>query len=120
MQSIIITPVNSLLFISDLNGGEPPEPVRGPMVLSTSSCISFCCLPEPDGPTEIVFGDWDEVDPGEPPAFDSELETPNKTVVISAVDLQKVLETRVSDSRTRVRIWFSHPQWPDKVIVGLN
>jgi hypothetical protein len=120
VQSIVVSPMNSLLFISDANGGSPPEPVRGPMILSTSSCISVRCLPEPDGPTEIVFGDSNEVAPGAPPAFDGELETPDNAVVVSTVDLQTLLETRVPDNRTRIRIWLSHRQWPDKIIIGLN
>jgi hypothetical protein len=120
MKSITLSPTNSLLFVSDIDGGTPPEPVRGPMILSTSSCISFRCLPEPDGATEVVLGDAHEVDPGVSPTFDAELETPHRTMIITTVENRTLLRSSVSDTRTRVRIWLSHPQWPDKVIVGLN
>jgi hypothetical protein len=120
MQTITLTPTNSLLFISDVDGGTPPEPVRGPMILSTSSCISFRCLPEPDGPTEVVLGDAHEVGPGVSPTFDAEIETRSRTVVITTVESRTVLRSTVPDTRTRVRIWLSHPRWPDKVIVGLG
>ena len=63
-SAIKIRPVNSLLFLSDLKGGKDPTPVRGPMILSTPSCISFRCYPEQDGETEIVLGDGRELDPG--------------------------------------------------------
>lgn len=115
-----IRPENSLLFVSDVDGGNPPEPVRGPMILSSPSCVSFRCYPEIDGPTEIVLGTGQEVDPGRPAAFDGNLETPSHIVVISTVGMETVLEMNVSDSRTRLRIWLSHPQWPEQVIVGLG
>jgi hypothetical protein len=115
-----IRPINSILFISDRDGGVPPEPVRGADIAATSSCISFRCFPEQDGPTEVVLGESFRVEPASLPAFDGELETPHRTVVISTTDFHTVLETGVPDTRTRVRIWFSHPQWPDKVIIGLT
>ncbi len=117
---ISINPINSLLFISDIGGGVPPKPVRGPMILSTSSCISFRCYPEQDGPTEVTLGRIDEVDPGRVPAFEGELETPSRTVIVSTVNLETVLRTAVQNAQTKVKIWLSHPQWPEKVIVGVG
>jgi hypothetical protein len=115
-----INPINSLLFISDPEGGVPPTPIRGPMILSTSSCISFRCYPEQDGSTEVTLGGIDEVDPGGVPAFEGELETPSHAVVVSTADLEAVLQAVVQGARTKVKIWLSHPQWPDKVVVGLR
>jgi hypothetical protein len=115
-----IRPENSLLFISDRDGGTPPEPVRGPMILATPTCVSFRCYPEQDGPTVIVLGDAREIDPGNQPEFDDDLETPNRVVVISTVGLEKILQMNVAEARTRIRIWLSHRQWPEKVVVGLG
>lgn len=118
--SIKINPVNSLLFISDLDGGSPPTPVRGPMIPSTSSCISFRCNLEPDGPTEVILGEVAEVDPGGKPAFEDDLETPNRVLIVSTVELETVLDLNVPGSRTHVRIWLSHPQWPERVTIGVG
>jgi hypothetical protein len=113
-----IRPVNSLVFISDAAGGVVPEWVRDALILSTSSCISVGCYPEQDGPTEIVLGPAQDVDPGSSPVFDGDLETPHRSVIVSTVEGSKVLQSKVPETHTRVRIWVSHPQWPDKVIVG--
>jgi hypothetical protein len=115
-----VRPVNSLLFISDQDGGEPPTPVRGARLLSTSSCVSIGCYPEQDGPTELVLGDMADVDPAFDPVFDGELSTPSGTIMVSTATLERLLEARVSKTKTRVRIWINDPQWPDKVIVGVG
>lgn len=119
-SSVKIRPVNSLLFVSDPNGGVDPEPVRGPMILSTPSCISFRCFPEQDGATEVMLGDAVDVHVGREPAFDGDLETPNRVVVVSTVELKIILQHAVAETRTRVRIWLSHPQWPEKVTIALG
>lgn len=95
-------------------------PTRGPMVLSTASCISFRCFPEQDGPTEVVLGKAKDVNPGDQPVFEGELETPTRTVIVSNVERETVLKAEVPEIRTRLRIWMNHPQWPSTVIVGLE
>jgi hypothetical protein len=75
---------------------------------------------EQDGPTEFVLGPTREVDPGDRPAFDGQLETPNCAVVVSTVERELLLSENVPTKRTRVRIWVNHPTEPDKVIVGLE
>lgn len=119
-SSVKICPPNSLLFVSDPNGGKAPYPVRGALILSTDSCISVGCYPEPDGPTEVVLGKMSEVDPGTDPAFEGMLETPGRAIVISTVTAETVMKTIVPGQRTRVRIWVNHPRWPDKIIIGVE
>jgi hypothetical protein len=75
---------------------------------------------EQDGPTEFVLGQAYEVDPGSRPAFDGQLETPNRAVVVSTVERDSLLGDGVPTKRTRVRVWVNHPTEPDKVIVGLG
>jgi hypothetical protein len=120
MQSVVVSPINSLLFLSDMDRGIPPEPVRGAAISASASCISFICFPEQDGLTEVVLGEAAEVGLASAPSFDGKLQTPHRMVVVSTVESHRVLATSVSETRTRVRIWLSHPQWPDKVIIGLN
>ena len=90
-----VAPPNSLLVISDADGWTPPEFEPGELILSTSSCITVGCRMFVDGETLVVLGSAAEVDPGEPPAFDAMLDTPHHMVVVSTVERQTVLETRV-------------------------
>lgn len=115
-----VAPMNSLVFLSAPEGGEPPEPVRGAMVLATSSCISVGCYPEIDGPTEIVLGDVAEVDPGWPAEFTGDLSTSSRTVIVSDVMGDTLLRRDVPGDVTRITVWLSHPEWPEKVVIGLG
>jgi hypothetical protein len=118
-QIATINPPNSIVFIEDVAGGQAPAWMDDVMILSSSSCIVVRCFPEQDGPTEVVLGGCAEVDPGDPPTFEGDLETPSRRLNIRSVDRKAILANSVSDIHTRVRIWLSHPQWPDKVIIGL-
>lgn len=109
-----------MIVISDLDGGVPPEPVLGPLILATSSCITVGCLAEMDGETEITLGAADSVAPKGPPAFDEDLETPSGAVVVSTVAYEEVLRTSTPTPRTRVRIWINHPREPDRIVIGLG
>jgi hypothetical protein len=115
-----VAPPNSLLFISDPNGGVGPEYVKGKLVLATSTCISVGCRAFIDGETQVFLGSASELDPGRPPAFDGMIETPNRKVVVSTVEHETILEILVPGTRTHVRIWVDHPTEPDNVIIGVE
>ena len=119
-RSVRVSPPNSLVFISDPNGGDAPVPTRGAMILSSPSCISVGCFPEIDGETEIILGPASEVGLNRLSDFVGTLETPNRIVAVSTVEGATLLDVRVPASTTRVRIWLSDPRWPDKVIIGLG
>jgi len=80
ISSLKIAPANSLLFVSDVDGGRPPEPIRGSQILTTDSCLSIACYPSIDGETEVTLGPSSEVNPGTAPAFDGELDTPSRRI----------------------------------------
>lgn len=109
---------NGLIFIEDIAGGEPPYPVTDAKVQFTASCISVACLHEVDGEAELVLGPSDAIDPGYTVAFNGDLDTPSKELMISTVAGEVLLRTEVPTIRTRVQIWRSHPDWPEQVIVG--
>jgi hypothetical protein len=119
-NSVKIAPPNSLLFISDSDGGVPPYPVRGAQILATGSCVSIACYPSIDGQTAVTLGPGPEVDPGNPPAFDGMLETPNRAIVISTVERKTILSDNVPGTTTRIRAWVNKPSMPDQVIVGFE
>jgi hypothetical protein len=115
-----IAPINSLLFISDIEGGMVPDFLRGSRILSTDSCISVGCLMWQDGETEVTLGDAAAVGPKRNAAFDGMLDTPNLAVLVSTVDLQPILRGSVPSAKTRVQIWVNRDNEPDKIIIGLQ
>jgi hypothetical protein len=118
-QTAKANPINSIVFITDIEGGEAP-PWQDRMILSGESSIMVRCFPEQDGPTAFVLGDGPDVAPDGPASFEGVLTTPSRALKVWTVDKQTLLQSVVPETRTRVRIWLSHPQWPDKVIIGLN
>jgi len=66
------------------------------------------------------MGPRSEVDPGTPPAFEGELDTPHCAVLVWTVDQKAVLKMEVPNARTRIGIWLSHPRWPEKIVIGLG
>jgi hypothetical protein len=119
MKTISYSPPNSLIFISDRKGGEPPVPIWGATILATPSCISIACFPEQDGPTAITLGGEKEIDPGYAPEFEGRLEIPNREIVVSTVDSKVILAQQVNGTSVQVKIWRSHPKWPENVLIGI-
>jgi hypothetical protein len=119
-SSLKIAPANSLLFVSDVDGGRPPKPIRGSQIFATDSCLSIACYPWIDGETEVTLGPSSEVNPGTPPVFDGELDTPSRRIAISTVDEKIILSNDVAGTKTRVRAWVNKPSLPDQVVVGFE
>ena len=89
------------------------------MILSTPSAISVGCYPEVDGETEITVGPADDVNPGGVPNFEGTPQTPTRAIVISTAEGDEVLRVPVETTETSLRIWLSHPQWPERVTIGI-
>ena len=92
----------------------------GPLILATSSCVSVGCYPEQDGTTTVILGELHDLDPGEAPAFEADLETPNRVVAVSTVEGEIVIKAEVSMTRTRMRIWLNDRRWPDEIRIGID
>lgn len=126
MQRMIkINPVNSLAFLSSEQGWEPPLLTReallqGQQVFATSSCLAVTCYPEQDGPTEVVIDDGAIDNPVGQLAFDGFLDVPDRILVLSTAENEVLLSFPLQTPRVRVRIWTSHPRWPEKLTIGLG
>jgi hypothetical protein len=119
--SVVIAPANSLVFIHGLSGWQSPLPVDGRLIWSTPSCVATACFPEIEGPTKIVLGSARSVDPGVAAAFTGTLETPQRAVAVTTVaDDRPILSIDVPDMITPIRIWHSHPRWPEIVTIGVG
>jgi hypothetical protein len=111
---------NALLLISDIGGGRPPDVMEGALIASTPSCIAVGCMSDSNGETEVTLASMPEFDHRERPAFEGELETPNRAVAVWTALRETVLQAPVSHVSTKVRVWVNHPTEPNKVIVGLG
>ncbi len=123
-QTVTFAPPNSVVFISDVNGGQVPEIPSdistGLRIWATPSCITVLCYPEVDGPTNITFGSGDDISRAAPPDFDQLIATPSGHLIVDSSGPMKVFSARVPSLRTRVRVWVwvNHPKWPDKVVIA--
>jgi hypothetical protein len=113
-------PPNHIVVIADPSGYDLPSGLSGSLITSTDSCIIVCCLMSQDGDTEFTLGKAHEVDPGDPPKFHGKLRTPNHLIRIQSVELETILESRVSERETTVRIWTNDIREPDQVIIGIE
>ncbi len=120
IQVVKLAPLHSLVVINDPTGGAIPKYMFDGLVTATESCIAVCCYPEVDGETEFTLGKALEVDPGTPPTFHGRLLTPSRRVVVQTTELKTILEAPTIQTATPVRIWAGHPEWPEKVIIGLE
>lgn len=77
-------------------------------------------MPEVDGDTELTIGPAADVDPVYAPGFVGQLETPRLRILVETVDDEIVFDQPVRSAVTQVRIWFSHPRWPEKVMIGID
>jgi hypothetical protein len=77
-------------------------------------------LPGAGWPKTVKLGPLWQVERDEQPIFSGYLETPNRVVTVLTVDEQVVVEAKVPNLRTQVRIWVNHPRWPDEVIIGVE
>jgi len=123
MQTARVCPPHPILFLEDAVGGEPPifRPEDFPrQACATATTISFLLCGDPELETEVVIGTRAEVDPGREPKFVKEIPTASRLIRVVEVDDTEVFAVPVPNDTTRVSLWFSHPRWPDKVIIGLD
>ena len=124
IQTISVAPINSVVFVCPPGDSNPPEPPRPPapvpLVISTPSCLMVICFPEVDGETRISLGEGGALDPGYAASFDGMLETPDGEINVENVTGEVFLRSKTTAPTSRVRIWQSHPKWPEQVLIGIN
>jgi hypothetical protein len=122
-RKISIQPVNSIIFISD--GGVVDVPAdkidrkRG-LVAASQDCLIICVNSAGDGPTELTVGAAKDADPGYTPSFVGMIETRNGRIVIDQVDDYVIHDQVVDGTSVTITAWFSHPEWPKRVFIGID
>jgi len=113
-------PPNSLVLISDPEGGDIPGTMSGALVASTDSCIAVGCRSEADGETTFMVGEANEVNFEGQQVFEGNLSTPSHRISIRSVLGETLLEASVPRKRTFVRVWVNDLIEPDCVFVAIN
>lgn len=80
-----LAPPNSVVLVSDVDGGEIPKTMGGSLVSATDTCVAIGCLSEDDGETEFVLAPLSELDRADKPVYEGMLRTPKHCVVIRSV-----------------------------------
>jgi hypothetical protein len=106
------------LFVDDSGRGILPKEISAQPINATLTCVMFTCMHEQFGQADITLGPADGEEPAFPLYFDGIIATPNRRVSVSMVPADVILEERVPDTQTRIRVWRDHPQWPERVVVG--
>jgi len=122
-QVIMVQPVNSIVFVyGDSNSDVPADDLNRStsLVAASDDALIVCLLPVVDGETELSFGKTAEIDPGWLPGFVGTINTPALEILVETVDRQILFRQNVPTKRTALRVWFSHPRWPERVLIGLD
>jgi hypothetical protein len=120
-QTTSIRPAYSQVVICDPTAKvEVPLWERGVGFVASDTCILFGCYPEPDGPTDLIFGTGDEVRGDGPPTGEFRLKTPGRQIAVETTEGDGVFRMATKGSETRVRIWSNRSWLPDKVIIGVD
>lgn len=125
-----IQPSNSMIFLTGggallEHGGYVDVPVdhidlSKSLVAASRTMLIVCVRPEVDGETELTLGRSEEVDPGWLPGFVGAIATPTRKLIIHDVAGTILAQQSDVSDITRLRIWFSHPRWPERVLIGID
>lgn len=115
-----VAPRNSVILVSDFDGGEVPRTMSGSIVSATSTCVAIGCRAEDDGDTEIALISLSEVERSDPPVFDGKIRTPTGRLAVRTVLGETLLEVGVSREVAAVRVWVNDGSEPDEVVIGVE
>ena len=115
-----MAPPNSVVLVSDVDGGEIPRTMGGSLVSATNTCVAVGCLSEDDGETEFMLAPLSELDRADKPVYEGMLRTPKRHVVIRSVLGEHLLELPVLQELTKIKVWANDAKEPDNVVVGVG
>ena len=117
IESVVVSPPNSLLLIMDPSFGVVPESMEGGLIQSTSTCVAIGTLSEFDGETKVVLTNSRPADPNLFLVFDGQVATPNLLLSVCTVDHDQTIATVVSSNCTNIEVWVNHSEEPNLIVV---
>ncbi len=115
-----LAPPYSMILVASPGSRAIANMKTGALITATRSFIAIGCRPDTDGETELALGASLVVDPGDHPAFEGFLETPERIIAVRSVVGETILQLRVPGRETLVRVWVNHPKEPDRIQVGVE
>src|SRR3954451_9758309 len=104
-HTFAIRPPFSLLVICDPSAKvEVPEWKHGASLAASASCILCACHPEQDGPTQVIFGNRNEVQRSGPAVFQGTVKTPGCKIGVETAEGDKMFSMPTRGAETPVRI----------------
>ena len=78
------------------------------------------CYPDIDGPTELTFGNGDEVRADGRPICERVLNTPGQRIAVETVEGDGIFDISTTGTQTLIRIWANRDWLPDKVTIRVD
>jgi hypothetical protein len=120
-QTVSIRPAYSQVVICDPTAKvEVPLWQRAVPFVSSDSCILFMCYPEIDGPTQLTFGNGEDIQANGEPICERILKTPGWQIAVETAEGEGIFRMPTKGTETMVRIWSNRNWLPDKVIIGID
>ncbi len=117
MNSITLSPPNSLILVMDHTSGELPEAMNDQLVAFTDSCIAVGTLSEADGETTITLTDSMEGVKQGQLVFDGVLKVPRHELSVCSAADTKLLTMTLPRSEAHVQIFANDASEPDDIVV---
>lgn len=86
--------------------------------VATQTCILSIAYPEIDGPTNFILGALESIEPLGGLVFDGLLDVRLNELRVETADCRLIMKPHVPYASIGIRIWFSHPKWPETVTIG--
>lgn len=120
ISRMMIAPPNLQFFISDPGAADVPIQGEKIRIISSGEMISVPCRYWNEGDTELVVGDYGEVQENRSPVFDGSIPTPSRTIWFSDAELTELLLFPTPTKMTRLRIWTDGLELPERIVVGVG
>ena len=115
MEHLQIAPPYSQLFLTDEGDESFPVEFSDTPVQVRARGLRLSTLMWQDGPTtvDIAVGELLSVPPGVMLAFEGDLATPARVVVLTDPERRVYWRHAIGTERVTVRVWANHPTEPD-------
>lgn len=90
------------------------------LVWATSTCLAIGVYPQCDGSTFLTVGSPAEIEPKDQWSFEGTLQTPQRRIMVEQVDGEVLYDAPTSQVSTQICVWFSHPRWPEQVLIRIG
>jgi hypothetical protein len=115
-----VAPPYSMVLVCAPSNRTISNTMTGALITATRHFIAVGCRSHGDGMTDLALGASLTLDPGDLPAFEGFLETPERIIAVRSVVGDTFLQFPVPGRETLVRVWVNDAKEPDRILVGVE